>query len=135
MSFHVPIAKISSPPEYTTTIFLASSLSLFIMSQYLLKYSFFSFAAFFFSRIKFIFLLKKSDKYLDNTTDFDNVTYLYLLSVLFLSTKPDWNSVPKLSTSALKTASLSIPLAFSTNSVNSMSPWSLFLSSFSDLIL
>ena len=78
-----------------------------------------SFAASFFSRIKFIFLLKKSERYLESTTDFESVTFLYG-SFEALSSNPDWKRVPKLSTSALKTANLSIPLDFFTRFLNSI---------------
>ena len=80
ISFQVPIAKTSSPPEYTSTIFLPSVFS-FVLSviilQYSLNNSFFSSIKFFLSNIKFITLLKKSDKYLDKTTVFENLTNLY----------------------------------------------------------
>ena len=73
----------------------------------------------FFSSIKFIFLLKKSERYLERTTDFERVTFLYG-SFESLFSNPDWKRVPRLSTSALKTANLSIPLDFLTKFLNSI---------------
>ena len=112
ISFHAPTINKSSPPAYT----IATLLSLSSLSKNLnlspLK-----------SPLHMLFIsdLKNCDKLYDRFEFLEKDIYLYL-SFSFYNSKPSLKAFPKLSTSALKTPTLFIPLLIDANCSNVINP-------------